>query len=430
MRADSSVSRRAETTVRAWKRWVAALLAIGAAAVGHWGFWYSTRARPAALPAAGPAPRLLADPSFPVVLWVPWPHQNLGWLRRVSGLDPESWVAVARLAGLETDLPSFGPLAVAPASELVVARSTRRRWTLRTRVFPAFAGFARLSGRIASNPWLSGGAVRVEGDAVRVDWEGRWWSVEAGAPGGRDAESPRLDPVLALLGVSEGADPLPPGRYGLRGSARGLELRAEGRSPPALLDLPSRAGESDRILTLVGDPGPAGPRQLLALHAASDPGVNDLPRAVRAHRVDAIVPDPWSLPGGGVLRMTGRHLPERLHGGWSMSATDGVSLVAGADLVDRVAAAPEGIGHLHWALWVELGPAAREVARLARIVDELPFFGRRTRERWRDARTVVGRLSRSFSRLTVVLAGDPDTLWLRLEAEQDVEKTLDPAFED
>ncbi len=134
-----------------------ALAAVAALTAGHIFYWYVPRLRPG-LPHPGRLPaRLLASEEFPVAVWIPFPHQNLGVLERavadVSG-DVDLPPALARLAGLpEPSLPSFGPLRVPPATEIAFASDDDgRHLVLVADVYPAVAVLARTcsSGRCAA----------------------------------------------------------------------------------------------------------------------------------------------------------------------------------------------------------------------------------------------------------------------------------------
>ncbi|HTQ81107.1 MAG TPA: hypothetical protein VMM92_13995, partial [Thermoanaerobaculia bacterium] len=89
------------------------------ATAGHLWYWYLPRLRAAVADPADAPGQLLTSGAYEVCLWAPFPHQNLGAFRRTLP-DPAGFVdAAARLADLSPpDLPSFGPFAVPPASEI------------------------------------------------------------------------------------------------------------------------------------------------------------------------------------------------------------------------------------------------------------------------------------------------------------------------
>src|SRR3954467_5109220 len=127
---------------------------------GHFFYWYWPRER-ASAPAGLPA-RLLASGEYGACLWVPYPHQNLGKLEGAL-TDPASYLAAAaRVADLAAPgMRSFGPFAVPPSSEIVACSDLDgRRFLLVARVYPGLAAVAKLSGRLADNPWLRGGEIK------------------------------------------------------------------------------------------------------------------------------------------------------------------------------------------------------------------------------------------------------------------------------
>lgn len=226
-------------------------------------FWidhqYLPRPRPGSPLSDSPAGRLLASDEFPVVLWMPHPHQNLGFLRDTLGASADSLRSLPRLAGLPTPgVPSFGPLAVPPAAEMALASDEAgERYAVFAEVYPAFAAFARLAGRLADNPWLKGGEIYVEGRWAEVRWLGDTWAVASpefpssldvtgagelpGFPAGA-GEMPALpaggamsagEPALAMIEVRQAVRPLSAGRYRLVQRNAGFEIVSEGAEVPA-----------------------------------------------------------------------------------------------------------------------------------------------------------------------------------------------------
>src|SRR3954470_11217248 len=158
--------------------------------VGYLVHAYWPRER-AAVPSGLPA-RLLASGEYGACLWVPYPHQNLGKLEGAL-TDPASYLAAAARGA---DLPapvmrSFGPFAVPPSSEIVACSDLDgRRFLLVARVYPGLAAVAKLSGRLADNPWLRGGDVKeTQGETedgpqervLHVAWRGGHWTGRQGA---------------------------------------------------------------------------------------------------------------------------------------------------------------------------------------------------------------------------------------------------------
>ncbi|MEA2693581.1 MAG: hypothetical protein QOJ16_2968, partial [Acidobacteriota bacterium] len=216
------------------------------ALAGHVWFWYLPRLRPA-LPYPGDLPgRLLASGVYDSCFWIPYPHQNLAAFAKELP-DPAAFAgAAARLAEVEApELPGFGPFAVPPADE-VTACSDRggQGFRVAARVYPVLSGIAKAAGRLAGNPWLSGGTVQQEKRTVRVAWEGNLWTVESGAPrtlpeGRAAAAGPGAPaaPALAAITLKTPVSVFPAGTYRLRPSAGGATLALDG-SPEAPSDLP------------------------------------------------------------------------------------------------------------------------------------------------------------------------------------------------
>ena len=122
---------------------------------------------------------------------MPYPHQNLGLVAESIADGPTFVAAVSRLAGMAPApaIRSFGPFAVPPSREIVACSDLDgERFVLMARVYPTLATLARLSGRLASNPWLAGGEVReaegkrdeVEEKVLRVSWREGYWIVGTG----------------------------------------------------------------------------------------------------------------------------------------------------------------------------------------------------------------------------------------------------------
>jgi len=405
-------------------RTLLALLLIAAAA-GHVVYHYLPRERPGLPSPSSPAGRLLTSDRYPIALWIPHPHQNLSVLRSLVGTDGDGVAAVARLAGLPSPrVPGFGPLAVPPSSALAVASDeTGERYAVAAEVYPAFAAFARLAGRLAENPWLEGGEIYRDGRRSEVAWRGDLWTVaspelpalepspESPADGG--------EPALALIEVRQAVHPLPSGRYRLVRRGEALELLAgdpADRSAFGGLEL----GELGVFLFAVAGPvEPLGEptRALVGFTAAGD-GSTDLPRLAALGEPGA---ERWELPGESVLELAGRRPHRAAAAGWSITALDAASLEGAVRLAPRLEPVRRDAdgggdgGRLVWGLWLDLDAGLREVARIVRILEAVPLVPRRQLERWRDVETVLGPLAERHTRLTVTVAEEPRAFRLRLE---------------
>ena len=193
-------------------------LALAALLAAHVVYWYvpreravALRLRPAASATASEPLQVLASGAYDVCLWVPYPHQNLGALSGAIGDLQDVIGAAARLASGEAgeaspprpreaeEPPPFGPFEVPPANEMVACSDLAGgRRKVAARVYPALAAVAKLAGRVAGNPWLAGGVA----GTTRIAWDGRLWTVTAGAEAPR---SPAMPPEAAAAAAANAA---------------------------------------------------------------------------------------------------------------------------------------------------------------------------------------------------------------------------------
>lgn len=389
---------------------------------GHVVYWYLPRARPADPRGDTAAGSLLASDAYPVALWMPYPHQNLGFLRRAAGAEPASLEALGRLAGLPAPgLPAFGSFAVPPASELAAASDEAgERWVIVAQVFPAFAAFAKLAGRLAGNPWLTGGEVYTEGRRAEVVWRGNRWLAaspelpELATAGGR-SESP--EPALAIVQVRQALHPLPSGSYRLirRGAALEIVAGAAATESPDFEQL-GLAELGAFLLAIAGRVEALGEPDQAMVGFTSDAGDRlELPRVAAVYEPGG---ERWPLPGETILEIAGSEPRRAEAAGWSIAALDADSLEGALRLAPRLATIfrrPASEGRLVWGLWLDLGAGLREVSRIAERLAEVPIVPRRRLERWRDAETVLTPLAERYPRLTLVVTEEPRSFRLRLE---------------
>ena len=172
------------------RRWWVAALVLALLGLAHLWFWYlprerSTEPRWSDLPArvlAGEAISLTegeAPVRYPLALWIPYPHQNLAFAVEDLGGVETLAAGAGGLAGREVPpIPSFGPLPMPPARELVVATDREgHRVLAAARVYPAVAVLARLAGTLAGNAWLAGGRWTAGTRELAVEWRGTLWTV-------------------------------------------------------------------------------------------------------------------------------------------------------------------------------------------------------------------------------------------------------------
>ena len=408
---------------------------------GHFFYWYCRgrarrrRSRAGCRPAArlGRVRRLLLG-----ALPAPEPRRARG---RVE--DGAAWLAaVARVADLPPPvLPSFGPFAVPPSSEIVACSDLDgERFLLVARVYPGLAAVARLAGKLADNPWLTGGEVREvrEGRRNEVDGAGLTWPGRTASGRSRPGRTPLLSPRPApgrparirrrwgIFPWRRRSRISRRGDYTLRARDGDLEVRSPGRRVAAP-ELP--AGAEDAVLLAVAGPALAGRRSPSRCRRGHG--------AVR-HRGRAATGSPRpDLPGVAVLNPPGSRrwaLPARGPGGAPGGrAADGgmppggriVALdAASLERAEALAAGPllpgaagrrraSDSGRLVLGLWVRPRPALRLVTRIARGFEKVPLVDRRQVRRWEDWETLL-RPAALCERVSLAATRSPSAFRLRL----------------
>ncbi len=425
------------------KRWILGILLVLLALAGHLWYHYLPRARPAVPRGESPVAAVLDAADFPAALWVPYPHQNLVHLRAAMGAEPASTRAIARLAGLPSPaLPTFGPLALPPSSEIAVASDdTGEHFVVVAQVYPTVAAFAKLAGRLAGNPWLHGGEIIVEGRPAEVSWQGnRWmvasselaqtWDRASGATNAvleaaddvssarlrRDAGREPTEPGLAWIRIRQAVDPLPAGLYRLWQGDGDLGITS-GVAPPSEeagesssdKPLSASSGLAERLETLGlfllvfsgGHPALGEPAQALAFFDQQEEQVMEMPRVAALHEPGT---ERWDLPGEGLLEIAQRPLTASADG-WSIAAFDSISLNEARRIVPELDAVAGD--RLKWGLWLDLRGGLAELERIARLLAKIPFVPRRQVERWNDARLALSPLAARYSDLTATVADQP-----------------------
>lgn len=429
-------------------RKLALILLVLLLAAGHILYWYAPRER-AAAPRPGSLPaRLLAADAYQACLWVPYPHQNLGVLRGKLE-DGAAWVsAVARVADLPPPvLPSFGPFTLPPSREIAACSDlSGDRFLLVADVYPLLAAVARLSGRLADNPWLAGGEIREvrgEGDqvrerVVRVAWREGMWTVASGeAPPLFEAGSPspakeRSYPEnLAIFRLSRDVSDFPTGDYLLRRRGEDLEAALDREGPEgAVPDLPREVRPV--LLAVAGASWPAAePRPLppaaLVLFDIGKEGEGGGPSFGPFGSVPAMAvfhpprTQRWELPTEGIAGLLTGALPKGNAAGWRIVAVDAASLRQAKALAPRLSAltSPDGGGaagdggRLVLGLWVEPAPAVRLVSRVRKFLEKVPIAEPRQVQRWRDWETLLRPLA-VCDRVSLAATRTPPSFRLRV----------------
>ena len=414
------------------RRWILGLLCVLLALAGHLWFHYLPRPRPD-VPGRSPVAALLEVAEFPAAVWVPYPHQNLARLRRAAGAEPESLLAVARLAGLPSPaLPAFGPLALPPSSEIAVASDEAgERFVVVAQVYPAVAAFAKLAGRLAGNPWLRGGDIVVESRPARVSWQGNRWTVASSGlspdltprPAAPEPAAPEpAAPGLAWIRIRHALDPLPAGLYRLWEPGADLAVSSGAASPATASaatgvesDLAGRLDDFGMFLLVYSGALPAfgEPAQALAFFDQEQQKAMEMPRVAALFEPGG---ERWQLPGESLIEFTGRRPVAASASRWSIAAFDSSILDGARRVAPEIDAVAER--RLRWGLWLDFSGGLAEVERIARLLDNVPIAPRRQVERWQDARRALAPLAERYSALTATVSDEPRAFDLRLKAVQ------------
>jgi hypothetical protein len=380
------------------RRWLLWILVLSILAAGHLGYWYWPRLRLRAPTASDLPARLLLSGTHPVALWIPYPHQNLGQLRRRLPATHGLLEAVSRLLGLEPpQLLPFGPFSLPPSRELTVAWSPDgRRWSAAARVYPSVAAAARLGGALADNPWLGGGAVRVAGQDAQVRWRGTLWGVDVG--GAAPLAEPNLPAApasLALVHLRQDLPPIPAGTYRLHSHPGGLTIRAVGEA-----GVEAYQPETGEVALLAYSSSAAQQGEApsaLALFAREAPSRHELPAAAVWYQSGG---GRWHLPGESLAAVLGMELPQGDSGGWGIVATDSISLQQALALTPEVTSlsSPRSAFSLAFGMWLRPRPASEIAASVASSLAAFPLRSAGQLQRWQDVRSVLGALD--LERLT------------------------------
>jgi hypothetical protein len=421
---------------------------------GHIYTWYMPRARPAAPKPGGLPARLLAAGaagSYDACFWVPYPHQNLGVLRNRLE-DGAAWLdAVARVADLPPPvLPGFGPFALPPSSEIAACSDlSGHRFFLVADVYPTLAAVARLSGKLADNPWLAGGEVReAEGDSpeervLRVAWREGMWTVTSGedvpdlrrtstaaTPAKTAQDAPALPESFGLFRLFRGISDLPTGDYLLRRQGDDLEVTLARADAVPAPELP--ADLTPVLLAVAGPSWPAAEPKPLppAAFAIFDIGEEGKAEGRAAFGSLGALPgiavfhppggQRWEVPTQGLAGLLTGSLPRGDADGWQILAIDAASLTRAKALAPRLSTLtpPDGgtppgqAGRLVLGLWVRPAPAVRLVSRVRKFFEKVPVVEQRQSQRWRDWETLLRPLA-PCDRIALAATQTPPSFRLR-----------------
>lgn len=316
-------------------------VAVGAVAAwaAHVVYWYLPRERPARPSSAAEA--TLSAAHWEAAAWIPFPHQNLGVLERRVG-DLRRWLELVAPPGrlAANRLPSFGPWALPPARELVVAQRGEEL-VVELAVYPTVALVARASGRLAGNPWLAGGDVELGGGrAARVNWtDGRWrlasvfrerpQAASRAAAGGGAGEGAFERDALAQLRLRRDFGRWPAGRYAVERGIDGLAVLG-GRAPAAAVP-PLGAGASRPAAWLVERIG----RRVAGTVIWK--GTGPMPPFPAALTIDRGRTGRRRIPGEELLRMAGGELQRAQADGFQLRALSAREIELGRPLAAELA---------------------------------------------------------------------------------------------
>jgi hypothetical protein len=369
---------------------VAALIVLGA---GHVAYWYWPREHPGALRRGSSTAAVLAASDLPLRAWIAYPHQNLAFLATAERGD--SWRrGLADLAGLPAiELPRFGPFRLPPASELAVATDgAGKRLLVAARVYPLISWVARAAGRIAGNPWLSGGVVEDGGRELLVEWQGRMWILRTAGedrvqplPAGEAVDGRK---VLAWLALGGAVGPLPAGRYEFARQGPHLDLRSLGAAAGPLAE--PAAG-----VLLMTERRSAGFRAS-AILGPGQGSLRGLPSAVTLAQDGVEAP---ALPFERLYSLLGIKRQRARVGGWELVASDRLALGRGRELLPEVENAVSVDG-LALAYSVDLDVVRAVSDDLEKKLRGLPLPATREVRQWRGAALILAEL-RAYRRWTL-----------------------------
>jgi hypothetical protein len=312
------------------------------------------------------------------------------------------------------------------------------------------AAVARLSGKLADNPWLAGGEVRElrgegpEERVVKVAWREGMWTISSGdvpnlnAPNLAAAAAPaamaRLPEVLGLFRLNKEVSDLPSGDYLLRRQGDDLEVTLDRPGAVAAPDFPAEA--TPILLSVAGPSWPAAATKPLpsAAFALFDSGDGEETGRVTISILGnvpgcAVFHPPggqrWEVPTQGLAGLLTGGLPKGNAAGWRIVAVDATSLAHAETLAPRLSAlmspesgtlagTPGNPGRLVMGLWAQPAPAVRIVARVRKFFEKIPIVEPRQVQRWRDWETLLRPLARC-ERIALAATQSPPSFRLRFD---------------
>jgi hypothetical protein len=286
-------------------------------------------------------------------------------------------------------MPRFGPFRFPPSRSLTVVSDAKGdRGAIALDVYPAIALVARLAGRVAGNPALSGGAVDSADGSLRVEWLGNTWLISRGEVAVPDASSMAMPEALAWLVVEDRDGPLPEGRY--RASRDTGSLAISTFDPePSFANLSTSFFEAlpqglMRELAFLQVADARGPDANLLLLARREDDALRLPDAAVLFLDEA---DRSSLPGEGLARLLDIDMRRASVGRWGTMALSDRGLEAALKLGEELdSALPLELSEL---LWVRPSKVLPLVEDTLRVLETVPLVGREELQYWSDLMIVL-----------------------------------------
>lgn len=396
---------------------MAGVVAVVALVFGHLWFWYGATLRSGLPDGAGAADLLYRQSSLPITLWVPFPHQNLGALEERVG-DLEAYLgALSQLVGIPAmELPSFGPFRLPPARSLaLVASEDGAQICWAAEVYPTIAWIARLAGKMAGNPWLSGGEVSNGDRTLSIEWRGTSWI--AGTPGCRmerpdflDAVDPMVPkaPAIARLRLGATGELLPAGTYVVRQTGGGVQVELTSavstasavKWPSSGLPLLMISGKDASALAF-----PGGDTQLANWK---------LPAAVV---LAAGAELRWRLPAHESFDLLKVEVKTGQLGAWKAEAVTQEALDAALSSKDLPRLLERAVTErLDLAVLLNVGEARGLVSQVADTLETIPLIGDKKARPWRQAEAILAPWTDiSHAGLVVSMHEPRFLLWLESE---------------
>ena len=403
--------------------WIGGVTLLSVALFGHWYYWYAPRARTGSPGLKDSTSQIFfGSGDLPVRLWIPFPHQNLAALERaIDDLEGLSEVSSYWISQELASLPSFGPLRLPPARDLVVAGSRNGdRVVVAASVYPVVAWLARAAGRLAGNAWLSGGPVELHGRTVEVEWrDGMWLAAQGEVAVPQGFPVPDLVPSHGFLGMERPLGPVPDGIYRLDVEARGWRIASTEPGAIEASDARPRSALPQGLALVAASISqksvPDSAIEAFVMLADGGEAGEQIAHSVIAHRG---VGERWQLPAERLLSGLGFEVSEGTLEGWSLVGYDegAIRQVAGrlssiSDFLGSVDETPLELG-----IWLNVAETRGALDGVVRTLSALPLPETEQIRLWTMAARSLASLD-SSGFLSLRIGGSPSRLEMRFEKE-------------